>query len=345
MRFLLAVFVLAAPCFAENPFKVVKLPGGASAVDAADAGGTIHAAFAREGCAFYAKWDGKAWTEAFRLGIGCDSAGEQGPRIAVAGEGVIGVVWQEEFKLRASVSTDGGTTWGETDPGSGAAGRANLPCVAGDGKGGLVAAWIDLAALTEKDEADLFVARLEKGAKKWTPRQQVNGKDPRVCPCCATAIEVASDGRILAIARMVNGAEREFFAFTSRDGGKTWEGAAMSADKWKVAMCPEAGVRASASKDGLALVWRSDTRLLASRGGKDIPAAGTVISSKVFADAQYDAAIDGKGRMAILWKTDAAAHAVLLGADGKPEPCDAPDAGPFCLVPAASGFVVVDAGK
>ncbi|MBI2923463.1 MAG: exo-alpha-sialidase, partial [Planctomycetes bacterium] len=245
-------------------------------------------------------------------------------------------------------SRDGGKTWTATDPGSGAAGRVNLPAIAADGKGGFVAAWIDLATLTGEDECDLFAARLEKGKDAWTPRAKVNAEGVPVCPCCALARSAGADGRVWLTCRGAKGGMREVELYGSIDGGASWTATTVSHDEWKLTACPEAGAALAVSPDGksVALAWRHEKFLRWARVAGGAVTEGKPLDLHMAMDDVLRAGVDAAGRVVFVWTSMGEARAAVAARSSADfEKCIAPKEALFALTSDGKQVIVVRSVK
>lgn len=325
-----ALLAFAATAAAEPPFRAVDLPGGGAnpcVVPAADGG--LQAVYGDNGAVWFRRSDdGKTWTDPVKVGEDCEYRGERGPRLGDAGNGVLGCVWQGKGTFGAAVSQDGGKTWAAAAPrDAGARGGVDVPSIAGDGKGKLVAAWVD--GRDEKGgnaEGDAYAATWSKGT--WSKNVKVNA-DIRICPCCAFSMAGDASGRVFLACRTARKDVREIGVFVTKDAGKTWGRGQVSSDGWEMSGCPMAGPSIGVSPDGktVALAWRyqGEARWAFSRdGGARFSQGGTLDTGLAMGDYPKVAVTDA-GTVVLAW-TSGGAQRLAADAAGKGKPAKVEDA-------------------
>jgi hypothetical protein len=216
-------------------------------------------------------------------------SGEQPPRVSlVPGTGrdaAIVIVWTSKgsqgSRLLYARSDDGGRTYGRATavPGSSAPGDRGWQSLALDGRGHVVAAWLDHRALASGTASAAPMAHHEGQAhaagdsSASVSRAQLsklyvaplNGSDADarvvaggVCYCCKTAFASGPDGALYAAWRHVYPGNIRDIAFTlSRDGGRTFAPPVrVSEDQWVLDGCPENGPAAAVDAKGrIHVVW------------------------------------------------------------------------------------------
>ncbi|MCC6738172.1 MAG: exo-alpha-sialidase [Planctomycetia bacterium] len=306
-----AILACAAAASAESPFRAVDLPGGGAnpcVVSAAD--GALLAVYGDDGAVWFRRSDdGKTWTEPVKVGEDCEYRGERGPRLGDAGNGTLGCVWQGKGTFGAALSRDDGKTWAATAPrDAGARGGVDVPSIAGDGKGKLVAAWVD--GRDEKGggaEGDAYAATWSGGT--WSKNVKVNA-DIRICPCCAFAMARDASGLVFLACRTARKDVREIGVFVTRDAGKSWSRGQVSSDGWEMNGCPMAGPSIGVSPDGktVALAWRyqGEARWALSRdGGARFAQGGTLDTGLAMGDYPKVAVTDA-GAVVLAWTSGGA---------------------------------------
>ncbi len=276
---LVAMAVLVGPARGADPgFQRLELPHGAvNPRGAVDGEGRIHVTYAQGNDAFYVRWEGGKRGEPVPVnrGVEVSKGGERGPQIAVAGDGAIGVVWQNRDALNCALSRDGGATWTPMDGrDAGASGGVDCPTIGSDGAGDLIAVWIDGREEDREDaSAALYAAVLEPGGKRFGKNAKVNSAKTPACACCFPKVASDGSGKFWVAFRGVQDGVREIQLLASADRGKSFKGGPVSADKWKTQGCPMAGPAVTVSPDGktIALAWRAKSKLraaLSRDGGK-----------------------------------------------------------------------------
>ncbi len=317
----IAVLALAATASAQQPFRTLDLPGGgANPCVIADAKGALHAVYGDGNAVWYRRSDdGAAWGDAVKVGDDCEYRGERGPRLGDAGDGVLGCVWQGKGTFGAAVTTDGGKSWEATAPrDAGSKGGIDVPAIAGDGKGNLVAAWVD--GRDEKKgavEGEAYAATWSKGA--WSKNVKVNA-DVKICPCCAFSMTRDASGRIFLACRTALKDVREIGVFVTKDAGKTWSRGQVSTDGWKMAGCPMAGPSIGVSPDGktVAVAWRYEENLrwaFSRDGAARFSPGGTVDTGLAMGDYPKVGVTDA-GAVVLAWTSGGSTH-LAADASGK----------------------------
>ncbi|MBI4379274.1 MAG: exo-alpha-sialidase [Nitrospinae bacterium] len=219
--------------------------------------------------------NGKTFEEKVRVNSDSDMpAGiNHPPSMAIGTKGELYIAWSTarpygEFStdLRFSRSLDNGRSF---EPAI-TVNDDNLPvshsfesmAVAPDGT--IYVAWLDGR---EKREgvSTTYLARSINGGKTFEKNVSIDGNS---CPCCRTAIAVASDGTLYVSWRKVfENNMREIVVAKSADRGMHFsESYIVGNDNWVIAGCPHRGPSLSVDRNGiLYVVWYTE-------GGKGLPA-------------------------------------------------------------------------
>ena len=200
------------------------------------------------------------------------------PSVAVAPNGGVYVLWTLKVEagdkhgtdIYLSTSTDGGQSFTSEvkvndDKAPGAHGMHSL-AVAKDGR--IYAAWLDERNVhapmpSTKAEGhhmesnrDLYIAFSTDGGHTFSANQKVASE---ACPCCKTALTVASDGTLYAGWRQVlPGSYRHIAVASSTDGGAKFSAPVIvSDDRWMLQGCPVSGPSLSvdAASGSLKVIW------------------------------------------------------------------------------------------
>jgi len=213
--------------------------------------------------------DGKEFSEPVRannLEGDATVRNENPPKIAVAPDGNVYVVWANERgrwkgNVRFARSTDGGKTFSpaialNSDAGAEPAGHA-FQSIAVDAKGKIYVAWIDERNKKQSDRgAEIWMSTSEDGGKTFSPDRRILSD---VCECCRTTLQVDAAGRVFLSYRTVPPAgpmNRDIVVARSQDGGKTFTPKVVSRDGWELNGCPVVGPSLSIDNAGmLTVVW------------------------------------------------------------------------------------------
>ncbi|HKR14991.1 MAG TPA: sialidase family protein [Pyrinomonadaceae bacterium] len=198
------------------------------------------------------------------------------PSVAVAKNGSVYVVWTARVEadgkkgtdLYLSASNDKGQTFAapvkiNDDKAPGAHGMHSLD-VADDGR--IYVSWLDERNVhtpkpsTKADghhmesNRELFIADSSDGGRTFSPNRKAAAE---ACPCCKTALAVATDGTVYVSWRHVlPGNFRHIAVMTSADAGATFsKPVIVSDDKWMLEGCPVSGPSLSAEGDILKVLW------------------------------------------------------------------------------------------
>jgi hypothetical protein len=211
-----------------------------------------------------------------QAGVATAWRGDQ-PSLAVAGDGSVYVVWTARVDvgekhgsdLYLSVSNDRAQTFASEvkindDKIPGPHGMHSL-AVAKDGR--IYVSWLDERNIhvhkpTTKGEGhhmesnrDLFIAHSTDGGRSFSANRKVASE---ACPCCKTALAVATDGTLYAGWRQVlPGNFRHIAVTSSTDGGTNFSSpVVVSDDRWVLQGCPVSGPSLSVDQGGrLKVLW------------------------------------------------------------------------------------------
>lgn len=198
------------------------------------------------------------------------------PSVAVGKNGSVYVVWTARVEsdgkkgtdLYLSVSSDKGQTFAapvkiNDDKAPGAHGMHALG-VADDGR--IYVSWLDERNVhtpkpsTKADghhmesNRELFVASSTDGGRTFSPNRKVAGE---ACPCCKTALAVATDGTVyIGWRQVLPGNFRHIAVTSSADAGATFsKPVIVSDDKWMLEGCPVSGPSLAAADGVLKVLW------------------------------------------------------------------------------------------
>ena len=221
------------------------------------------------------------------------------PTVKVGADGAIYVGWTKRVKTETgsgtdfyvSISRDGGKTFqttakvnDDTTPAS-----HGMHSLAIDKNGKIYAAWLDernikkpahvqnklspdfafvkanYTPTPEPKQADeeaepnseVFFAVSTDGGKSFSTNKKLSSE---VCPCCKTAVLVATDGKIYVSWRQVIGDNFRHIALaSSADGGENFSAPTIvSDDRWQIAGCPVSGASLVSGKDNnVRVAWFS----------------------------------------------------------------------------------------
>ncbi len=191
----------------------------------------------------------------------------RGPQVAAAGSSFVVTAIGKQGDLVAFRSADAGRSWTEPvtvndRPTSAREGLHDL--AAGDG-GSVHVVWLDL----RDEQTKLFGARSTDQGLTWAANRLVYQSPERsVCECCQPTI--AADGRdeVVVMWRNLLAGARDMFLARSKDGGRSFGGAArLGTGSWLLKGCPMDGGGVAVSSGRVATVWRREEILYAAEPG------------------------------------------------------------------------------
>ncbi len=220
--------------------------------------GGFHVAFGSGNAIFHtASRDGRTFSKPVKIGeleklaLGM----RRGPRIT-ATEKVLAVtaISHADGMLHEWTSSDGGATWKAQTPlnESPTSAREGLHAMAGNGRGLVAVAWLDL-----RNKGTEVWSRVSRdGGLTWQRETRVYASpDGHVCECCHPSVAIGPHGEIGVMWRNWLGGSRDLWMTTSADGGSTFRDAEKVGEgTWKLNACP---------MDGGALAFRADGKAMA----------------------------------------------------------------------------------
>ncbi len=270
--FLISCLASAMPLFAA-PVEIIPpdLRGAVQPQVTVTPSGRVHIVFGKSSTLFHTtSQDGRTFSapvkvgELDKLALGM----RRGPRITATDERVlVTAISHADGNLHAWTSPDIGKTWKEspalnTTPNSA---REGLQALAGDGRGLVVAVWLDLR--TGGMEPWFRLSR--DGGATWAPEASIHASpDGHVCECCAPNVAISSKGEIAATWRNWVGGSRDIYLATSRDGLAFSPAQKLGTGTWKLDGCPMDGGGLAFSPGGAWLTaWRRERAIFTSEPG------------------------------------------------------------------------------
>jgi hypothetical protein len=180
------------------------------------------------------------------------------PHLAVSRD-ALHLAWNQATDDRQSVrmvlatSTDGGASFEAPRPiHASDAGRPNFTSLAANDRGLVACGWLDNRDRSPQPYAAVRLPDEQFREARLTPTERVEG----VCPCCPTAIAVASDGTTFFAFRNVVDGYRDIVISRLRPGESRWEGPfAVVEPTWQFDGCPHDGPSLAIFGDTLYVGW------------------------------------------------------------------------------------------
>lgn len=189
----------------------------------------------------------------------------RGPRIAIAGNRVaVTAISHADGNLYAWVSADGGRAWSRALPINSVtnSAREGLHAMATDGKGKLMAVWLDL----RNGKTELWSSASNDGGRRWEDNRRVyKSPDLTICECCHPSVVFRPGGEVVVMWRnSLNGA-RDMYQAASTDGGRTFsDGKKIGTGTWRLPGCPMDGGSVAATGEEIRYAWRREGKLFVS---------------------------------------------------------------------------------
>jgi hypothetical protein len=311
---------LAGQC-AAAPVEVIpeSLRGAMQPQAALSSNGNLHVAFGRSGSVYCAtSVDGGRSFHAPvsvgtlpKLALGM----RRGPRIVASGDTIaISAISHSDGNLIAWVSGDGGATWTPPTRINSAtnSAREGMHAMAGDGRGAVYAAWLDLRS----GKTQLYGATSADGGRTWGANVRIyQSPDGHICECCHPSLTVDQKGQVWAMWRNWLDGSRDMYASMSEDSGRTFSAARkLGSGTWELKGCPMDGGQIAVAPNGqLRSVWRRDQAIFASDGSGETMLSAQGLHPAVGFDGESPLYVWQSGKKLMLRK--GAAKPVVL-ADG-----------------------------
>jgi len=248
--------------------QVLRTPAGSLVPDAAvDNRGTLHVVYGLNHNAYYIQStnNGATFTSPVKVnstGSVETEMGERGPKLAVGKDGVIHVVWEDDWApgvqtfVRYSRSLDSGKSFESRKTVSSISGVDGVTMTA-DGLGNVVAFWHVMADPTpvEPQATWLFLARSTNNGANFGTSERVNITNlPGVaCSMCMTRARIGMDGTLYLAFRSAAGNIRDFYLLKGTASENQFTAIRVNGDNWNIDYCPMVGPELTFDPYGQAL--------------------------------------------------------------------------------------------
>ena len=256
--------LLAAPVELVTP----ELRGASQPQLAVASSGDIHVVFGEGKAVYYtSSADGQKFSPPVKVGeLEKLALGKRrGPRIAVSDSSVlITAISHADGNVHTWTSSNSGKDWQEGKPLNTTDGsaREGLQALAGDGRGHVVAVWLDMRA----GNMQLWGRSSQDGGKTWQSDEVVYASPGgAICPCCVPNLAISPQGKVAVMWRNSLEGSRDLYMST-RSGSEPFSAAAkLGTGTWKLDACPMDGGNLAFSPSGdWTAVWRRDKSVFSS---------------------------------------------------------------------------------
>ena len=248
--------------------QVIRTPAGSLVPDAAvDDKGTLHVVYGLNHNAYYLQStnNGSSFTSPVKVNSTVTvetEMGERGPKLAVGRDGVIHVVWGDDWApgvqtfVRYSRSLDGGRSFEPFKTISSMSGDDGVT-MAADGLGNVVAFWhVMVAPPPDVPQATwLFLARSTNNGETFGASERVNITNLTgvACSMCMTRARVGQGGSVYLAFRSAMGNIRDFYMLKGNISENQFTAIRINQDNWNIDYCPMVGPELTFDPYGRAL--------------------------------------------------------------------------------------------
>jgi hypothetical protein len=252
----------------STPVQRLAAPDNALVPDAqVDGQGIVHLIYGQDHSAFYQRStnNGATFTPAVKInstGTVETEMGERGPKLAVGTDGVIHVVWADDWApgvqcyVRYSRSLDGGKTFAPRQTVSQMPGVDGVTLTA-DGTGNVLAFWhVMVAPPPAVPQATwLHLARSTNNGAQFlaNERSQITGLAGAACSMCMMRARMGPDGKVYLAFRNAEDNVRDFYLLQGTPAQNAFAAIRVNQDNWIIDRCPMCGPELTFAPDGRAL--------------------------------------------------------------------------------------------
>jgi len=231
-----------------------------------DTNGVLHMVYGREHHAWYLRSsdNGKTFSapvEVNSSGLVETKMGERGPKLAVGGDGVVHVVWMDEWApgvetfARYSRSVDGGRSFEPVKAVSAMSGIDGVTATT-DGQGNVVVFWHVMAEPKPDVKATtwLHLARSTNNGATFGPSEKLNITNLAglACSMCMMRARASADGHVYLAFRTAVDNIRDFYVLKGRFTENQFSAYRVNQDNWKIDFCPMCGPELTLAANGQA---------------------------------------------------------------------------------------------
>jgi hypothetical protein len=245
--------------------RVVNAPAGSFVPDVAmDAAGVLHMVYALNRNAYYVRSRDNAVTLTSPVQVNSEGTvefkmGERGPKLAVAGDGVIHVVWADCWSpgvktfVRYARSTDGGRTFERPKTVFSISG-VDGDTVAADGSGNVLVFGHTAHPPQQliPQATWLHVARSTDNGVTFAPEEHVKiaNLSGLACSMCMMRARFGADGNAYLVFRSAQENIRDFYVLKGAKAENNFTPVRVNLDNWEIKTCPMCGPELTLAPDG-----------------------------------------------------------------------------------------------
>ena len=190
----------------------------------------------------------------------------RGPRVAATDSAVVvTAISHRDGNVHSWISADQGATWKQGPRLNEAenSAREGLHAMIGDGRGFVVAAWLDL----RNGGTELWSRTSPDAGTTWGSEVRIYASpDGHICQCCQPSLALGPAGEVAALWRNSIGAARDPWMAASHDRGAHFEPATKAGlGTWTLKACPMDGGALALGPNGQPVsVWRREKSIFLS---------------------------------------------------------------------------------
>jgi hypothetical protein len=249
----------------NNAVNIILAPPGSLVPDVImDNNGILHMVYAENQNAFYIRSSDNGATFSSPVKVNVSGTveyrmGERGPKISVGTDGVIHVVWMDQWSQQVKVytryarSTNGGITFENNKTLSSSPG-VDGATVAADGNGHVFAFWHTMVPVQSQTPSAtwLHLASSYDNGTSFSSDSNVviTNHSGLACSMCMTRARFSADGNVYLAFRSAENNIRDFYVLKGNKSGGNFTAIRVNSDNWKIDYCPMAGPALEISSRG-----------------------------------------------------------------------------------------------
>lgn len=248
--------------------RVIQAPASALVPDVmVDQHGTLHMVYGSHHNAWYLASTNNGATFSLPVKVNSSGAvetrmGERGPKLSVGKDGIIHVVWADEWSpgaqcyVKYARRVNGGADFASPQTVSTMPGVDGVTMTA-DGAGNVLVFW-HVMALPKPEVAQatwLFTAHSTNNGATFEPNEKIKVANLTglACSMCMMRARIGADGSAFLAFRSADGKIRDFYVLRGAVTGNEFAAVRVNQDNWKIDYCPMCGPELTLGQDGRAI--------------------------------------------------------------------------------------------